>query len=375
MKRVSASRTDRGVIAGVLALTALVAFAALHVVLGREPMSVVDEHVHYDYALRVHQGDVPYRGMVYSDELLQEWACGVGHEAGAPWGCGDGAVSVDTLPSGKYTSGYIHYPSYFVAADLFRRAAAGALGLENDAITALRLSSVVALVAGMVLCLVSGLVLRLRGPALVAAALAPVASSGTFLLGTVVNPSSLAIACGALVAATGLWWVTRGRGFWMLVVASVVAAVEATTASLPGIGFGVAATLAIWLRRRGRPAHGPWSPRVRHVVVLAVVTLLPVLVWGRVNAARATVPNGALYGAYPRGSRWDQLAGAIAELGPHLPWVAGSQDRLVGEGPLAGVATAAQSAVGSWIGIIVGVTLLLLLLGVVPARRWPRGRP
>jgi hypothetical protein len=361
-----------GAISGVLLVVVLLGAAAVHVVLQRDPMSVVDEHVHYDYALRVHDGTVPYRGMTYSDALVHEWACGVGHEAGAPWTCGDRAVSVDTLPSGKYTTGYIHYPSYFVAADLFRRATAAPFGLQNDAITSLRLFSVVGLVVGVLLCLATGLVMRLRGPALVAASLAPVASSATVLMGVIINPSSFAVACGALVAATGLWWVVRGKGFWMLAVASSVGALEATTSSLPGIGFGLAAALAIWFRRCGTPTAGPWFPRLRHVVVLALITVIPVVVWGQINAARATVPNSAIYGAFPRGGLGSQLAGALMELGPHLPWVSGQQDRLVGVQKLAGVATAFQSAAGNWVGPVVGVALLLTLIGVVPVRRLAR---
>jgi hypothetical protein len=362
-------RRSWAAVAVVLAVVAFLGVAAVHVVLQRDPMSVVDEHVHYDYALRIHDGVVPYRGLVYSDALVHEWACGVGHEAGAPWTCGDPAVSVNTLPSGKYTTGYIHYPTYFVAADEFRRATAGWFGLQGDAITALRLFSVVGLVIGVLLCLASGRVVGLRGPGLVAASLAPVASSATVLMAVIINPSSFAVACGALVAATGLWWVTRGTGFWALAIAATVGALEATTSSLPGIGFGLAAAVGIWLRWRGRPVAGPWLPRVWHVVVLALITVVPVLVWGRINAARATVPNSAIYGAFPKGTFLDQLSGALVELGPHLPWVNGVQPRLVGTAAAAGATSSFQSAVTLWVGPLVGFTLLLVLIGVVPVRR------
>lgn len=48
----------------------------------RQPLSIVDEHIHFDTAVRASHGEIPWRGALLTDELVQEWACGVGHEAG-----------------------------------------------------------------------------------------------------------------------------------------------------------------------------------------------------------------------------------------------------------------------------------------------------
>lgn len=362
------SRAAAGPIAA-LVVALLLTVAAVVVVLARAPLSIVDEHVHYDYALRVHEGTVPYRGMTYSEDLLQEWACGVGHDGGQPWSCGDPNVSLDTLPSGRYTSGYIHYPSYFVAADLFRRAVAGPLGLTGDPLTALRLFSVVGLLAGLGLCAWGAWVLRLRGAAFLAATLVPSASGIAVLLGVTVNPGAFAVAAGGLAAVAGYWWVTRGRGFWALAAAAVACAMLTTTATLPVVGFGLAAFVVAVRRSRGWTLPGPWVPRVWQVVVLAAITVAPVLVWGRVNAARATVDNAALYAEYEiRGG--DTLVGAfLSELAPHSFWEGAPPDRFVGDSWWTSATTGLAAGLTGWTGPVVVVTTLLAVLGVVHLRR------
>ncbi len=371
-----ALRTGRrwGAAALVVALGALLGLAAVRVVGAEDPLSIVDEHAHLDYALRVHDGVVPLRGMEYDQRVVDEWACGVGHEAGAPWTCGDPAASAATLPSGRYTSGYIHYPTYFVAADGFRRAL-DATGAQLRPLTAYRGFSAVCLVLGVVACAGAARAAGLRGSALVAAALAPSAGGSVLLFGVLVNPVSTAVLCGGLVAWAAVRWVRSGRGFWVVVAASALAAGTAVTSSLPVVAVGAAATFVWWRRRTGRRVDGPWRPHLGHVGLLAAVVLAPVVVWGRVIAARAVVPNAELYGAYPVPPALELLGGGLLELGPHVAWVDPLASRLVGDATVGALARGAAYAATAWLGPVVVVVAVLLLLGVVvvTARRTPGG--
>jgi hypothetical protein len=312
-----------------LALVAAIAFVTLsllRIAVSGLPMSVVDEHVHLDTAFKVHDGGYPHRGSLMGDDIVQEWACGVGHEAGGPAvPCGDPSLSADSLPSGKYTTGYIHYPTYFLGGEAFRWLVLPHGG-DHGAIDAYRAWSAVALGLGMLACAGTGLASGLRGWALWAATLLPVASSGTFLLGTIVNPASTAILCGALLAWSGLRWMRTGRGFVWLAGATGFAAVIAVTDSLAALPFLLAALLT-----RVAPGIGPklgmdlsrsaWRPRWWQLGTLASLILAPIVVWGRVIGAEATVSNDALYGAFPAQGADGLVRGALEEIfSPHSPW-------------------------------------------------------
>ena len=276
----------------VLALVAAVAFVTLsmaRIAVSGLPLSVVDEHIHLDTAYEVHDGGYPHRGSLMSDAIVQEWACGVGHEAGGTAvPCGDPTLGPDSLPSGRYTSGYIHYPTYFWGGEAFRWLVLPDGG-DHGLVDAYRAWSAVVLGLGLLACAAMGLALGLRGAALWAATLLPVAASGTFLLGTVVNPASTAILCGALIAGAGLAWLRRGRGFWWLALATGFASLTAVTDVLPvgafllavlvarlgprlglrSAGDGVAAALvavrgAERAGRRPRPRLGPGHRRAGH---------------------------------------------------------------------------------------------------------------
>ena len=149
-------------------------------------LSVVDEHIHFDTAARATHGEIPWRGALLGQELIDEWSCGVGHEGGAmPYPCGDPRNTADAIPSGKYTTGYIHYPTYFFGAAGFQRVWAAATG-DHSLLNGFRAFSALVLTLGVIACGVMAWLLRLRGPALVAAVTIPVAASSLVYSGTIV---------------------------------------------------------------------------------------------------------------------------------------------------------------------------------------------
>jgi hypothetical protein len=349
----------------IIALTSGVLIAGLITAVShRLPLSLIDEHVHLDYALAIHDGDLPFRGSIYSKGVIKEWSCGVGHEAGAlPFPCGSPKVNASVLPSGKYSTAYIHYPTYFAAADVWRRAF-HAVSDESNALTVYRYFSVVCLVAGLVSgVILSRRVLQFQGAKLVAAVFIPVAASIVLYLGTKLNPSSTATLSGVLIAAAGIRWVSTGRGFGLLIAASVAASVTAITDSLPAGAFVLLIALALVAKRFGWRMAGPWEPRWTHLGALTAVLVVPIVVWGRFISARATVGNKTLYGS--NRDVLDVIRGTFAELASlHSPWF---DTNSVPHGTGTFLRSLRDSAGGiqGWIGILVIGTLSLVVLRAV----------
>lgn len=288
----------------------------------QRPMSIVDEHIHLDTAFKVHDGTYPHRGSLLGQELVEEWACGVGHEAGGiPKTCDDVTLSAADVPSGKYTSGYIHYPTYFAAAEGVR-AVVDAASDSSSPISTYRTASALFTMLGVGACAAMAFAIGLRRSGLIGATLAPVAASSVVTLGIMVNPGSTGILSGALIAGTGLGWMVRGWSFWWLAGSTVFAASLSVTSSLPAGVFLVAAlirliaTAAGWWRR-----PSTWAPKWYHPVVLSAIVLAPVLIWGRYIASTATVSNRTLYD-FAAFDSWSEVwAGVISELTTlHSPW-------------------------------------------------------
>jgi hypothetical protein len=284
-------------------------------------LSVVDEHIHFDTAARATQGTVPWLGMKLGDEVVQEWACGVGHEGGGlPYACGDARLDSSSLPSGEYSTGYGHYPTYFFAAAAFHSFWSAVSGSE-DFLSSFRAFSALTLILGVFVCGVFAWLLGLRGAGFLAATAIPVASSMVVFTATIVNPSSTAVLAGALIAGTGLLWVKRDRGFVWFALAVAFAGCIAVTDILPAGGFCIAALVVLLARARGRQLTPGWSPRWWQLAASAAIILAPVIIWGRVIAARATVTNDVLYDFIPESGRQDIVVGAITELSAlHTPW-------------------------------------------------------
>ncbi|WP_199423583.1 hypothetical protein [Actinotalea solisilvae] len=352
----------------VLAVTVVAFVVSLVVVaLDGHKLSTVDEHVHLDYAYRLHEGVVPLRGMPYSDALVEEWACGVGHEAGdIAYPCGAPEIGPDVLPSGRWSTAYIHYPTYFVGAEALRRGL-DATGSGLDAVSAYRLSSAILLGLGVLVTVVGARAAGARGSRLVLASLVPVAASSIAFLGTVVNPMSLALLQGALIAFAGVRWMRTGRGFWWLLAATAFAAGTAVTHSLPVGAFGLAAVVALVGRRRLR-VDSPWQPRSWQVAALAAVVVTPVVVWGKVISMRAAVPNDTLYGFAAPGDAASVVSGFFRELTSlHVAWLDTGQ--LPAQGIVLAPLRAAAGGLTGWVPVLVAGALVLAALGAL--RRGP----
>ncbi|GAB3311284.1 hypothetical protein EK0264_10655 [Epidermidibacterium keratini] len=285
------------------------------------PLSLVDEHIHFDTVVKATRGDIPYRGQLLGQEVVEEWACGVGHQGGpTSVPCGDPNLSAESLPSGKYTSGYGHYPTYFFLAAWFQPLWASVTG-DDDLLNGYRAFSAILMILGVLAAGLFAWLLGLRGSRLLAAVAVPVASSQTVLNGIIVNPGASAVLCGVLIAGTGLLWVQRDRGFVWFALAVTVAAVTAVTNSLPAGGFLIAMLVVLLGRRRWPRFAEGWRPRWWQLIMTAAIMLVPVVVWGRFIAARATVANDVLYGWLPEAGGRDITVGATQELfALHTPW-------------------------------------------------------
>lgn len=290
------------------------------------PMSAVDEHMHLDTHARVHDGGYPHRGSLMSMDVVREWACGVGHEAGAAMApCDHPDLGPNSLPSGIYTSGYIHYPTYFVVGEGYRTLEEAVVDPDSWVDTYRRYAALLT-IAGLLVCLAGARAIGLRGSALVAGTLGPSAAAGILLYGTIANPQSTAVLLGALIAWSGLRWMRTGRGFWWLAAATGLASGVAVTHSLPAGAFMLAIVTALLLRRRGWRVASPWEPRWWQLGVLTVLVVAPVLVFGWWISSRATISNDELYAFAALDSWRSVVAGGVQELTVlHSPWyVSGS---------------------------------------------------
>ena len=332
------------------------------------PMSVVDEHVHYDYVIRVLGGELPWRGAPYTQGLVDQWSCGVGHEAGSPYPCGDERFTVSTLPAGKYTSGYIHYPTYFIGAALFADFSAWVTGNTGliATISAVRIYSAILTIAGVISCALFAWAIGMRTGRLIAATTVPVAASMIVLLGTLVNPGSTAILAGSLIAGTGILWIVRGKGFLWFVIASALASLVAVTDSLPVGGFLFLIAVTLVAERLGWRLEGSWRPRWWHFWVLVGTILTPIIVWGQYIRITATQPNKALFGFIAPTGKKDAIVGMVTEfVNLHTPWVESMgiwahPQTLVGR-----VLRAAATGMPLWITVFVLGVLILVVLRII----------
>ena len=298
------------------------AVSVIHFALDRHPLSLLDEHVHLDTALKMHKGQLSYRGALIDQGVVKEWACGVGHQAGPTLrGCADPLLSAESLPSGKYTSGYIHYPTYFAGAELFRRFLELFPG-DHYPLDEYRLFSAVVMILGVIASGVAAYALGIRRVGLIAAVTAPVAASTIMVMGGIVNPNALGVLCGALIAGTGIGWMRRNRGFVWFALASAFGACVAVVCSLPVGGF-LFAMLAVLVGRRFGWTVGPdrWEPRWWQLATTAAIVVAPVVIWGRYIAASATVSNATVYGGLAFEGWRKVIVGVFQEIASvHTPW-------------------------------------------------------
>ncbi|MBS2937262.1 hypothetical protein KDN32_05865 [Nocardioides sp. J2M5] len=341
------------------------------------PMSAVDEHMHLDTHAHVHRGDFPHRGSLMTMDVVREWACGVGHESGeamAP--CDHPDLGPNSLPSGIYSSGYIHYPTYFVAAEGYR-AVVDAVSDTDDAdsfVDTYRHFATLMSVLGVALCLLGGWRLGFRGTALVAATFVPSATAGILLYGTIANPQSTAVLSGALIAWAGLRWALDRGGFWPLAAATALGASVAVVDSLPAGAFMVAMTAVLVLRRLGWQVGGAWQPRWWQLGLLTALVVAPVIAYGAFISSRATLSNAELYAFAPLGGLGNVVSGGVWELSIlHTPWYETSSLSAGQDAPLVQhLARSAVQGVPLWVTIAVFGCLVVAAARGATAPRDPR---
>ena len=279
--------------------------------------------------------------------------------------CGDPTLGPDDLVSGKYTTGYIHYPTYFVGGEAFRAASDAVTG-DRRPIDVYRQFGALMFTFGVIASAVISWRLGLRGSALVAATFVPSAASGILLFGTMVNPMSTALLAGALIGGAALRWMLTGRGFWLVALATAFAASIAVTDSPAARAPSSWPSLfALVLRARGIGLDTPWRPRWWHAVVLAVVLVAPILGFGQVIAARATVPDTALYGGFGFQSWTPVLVGSLRELAVlHNPWQEGSILEIADNDTSSLFVRSVGYGIPEWVTVLVLGCVALVALGL-----------
>lgn len=336
----------------------------LLIVAADHPFSFLDEHVHFDTVLKIHDGRLSYRGALYEPAVVQEWACGVGHEAGGlAHGCGDPRLGVRDVTSGEFTTGYIHYPTYFLAAEGFRSVVEAASGPRHD-VTVYRAFSALLMWLGLAASGVFAYLLGVRRAGLIASVSVPAAATSILVMGTMVTPNSTALLAGALVAGTGLLWIKRGRGFGWLALAAAFASTTAVINSLPVGGLILLIAVVAIARRRGWSVPGTWAPRLWHAIALAVVVLAPIVVWGRYIASTATVSNADVYGPYQLQGLDTLLVGAFQEMfSLHSPWTEWALGMPPGPGAVARSFRAIAAGIPLWVTVVVIGAVVFLVVG------------
>jgi len=360
-----------GLCIGVASVIVLIfGFAMVTLAADDHPLSILDEHVHYDTQLKIHHGELSYRGALYEEEVVDEWACGIGHEAGGLiHGCGDPALDVRDVTSGQYTTGYIHYPTYFLGAEAFRWVVE-AVGFQLHDITIYRVFSALLMTLGVIAMGLFAFALGQRRLGLIVAVSLPVAATSITVMGGMITPNATSILAGALVGGTGLLWIARGKGFTWLALSAVFAASIAVVNSLVLGGF-LFAMLVVWIaQRRGWSTPGPWRPKLWQLIVLAAIVLLPVVLWGRYIAATATVSNAEVYGPY-QFSGWSTIAiGALQEFfALHSPWTEWGYAVPAGPGVISDALRSIAVGLPLWITVITVGALLYGVLGADFRRR------
>ncbi|WP_394551190.1 hypothetical protein ACDF64_10890 [Agromyces sp. MMS24-JH15] len=337
------------------------------------PMSWLDEHVHFDTAVKMHEGTLSNQGALYEQEVIDEWTCGVGHQAGAlPYGCGDARLDSSDIPSGTYTTGYIHYPTYFVVAEAFRAIIGthGPYGIDTY-----RLFSALLMTLGVAACGAFAWLLGHRRLGLIAAVAVPSAATSMSVMGVMVTPNSTALLAGALVAGTGLLWIKRGKGFVWLALAAAFASVNAVIDSLPVAAFLFLIAWELILGRRRR-VESP-GPRLQakwwQLVVLIAIVVLPVFLWGRYIAATATRTAAEVYGPYQMSSWRNVALGAVQEAAAlHTPWTDWAAGMVAGQGFFSILVRYAAAGMPATVTIIVFGALACALLRIDFSGRAPR---
>lgn len=335
------------------------------IALNGHPLGYWDELAHLNTQLIVHDGMLPTRGDLYLPAVKLEWACGVGHDLGAiTLPCGNPDLITDDLPVGRYSSGYIHYPTYFLGAEAFR-SLTEMVGLNLPVPGVYRLFSALSVTAALLTTGAFAFGLGVRGPGLLAAVTLPAVGTANTTIATMINPNSMSLLVGALVAGTLLLWAKRGKGFIWVALASVLASITSVVASL---AIGATVLFLVLFLIFARNVH-LWRPRWWQIVCLILIAISPPLLWARYIESSATVGNAELYTQSPIPNAKTLISRMVLEVwNLHGPWE--SIGTMSASKSLKGVyLQVANTSAPMWVAITVLGGVCLIAINVVERRR------
>jgi hypothetical protein len=211
--------------------------------------------------------------------------------------------------------------------------------------------------------------LGLSRPIQFIAGMLTLATSSLFHFGTIVNPSSAALLTGALVAAAGIFWLRRGKGFVWLLLAVGFTGLVAFIFTLPSIVFALFIMAMLFLRKInywqgnynqfGLPKLNWYQP-----IALLSFSFLPLFAWVTWISSRSTVSNSDLYGFAPIPSFPRLIANVMSETFKiHSPWFAYEEPSDLSD--LSSFLKVLSSGVPLWISLfLIGSVLFFLIFRV-----------
>lgn len=186
-----------------------------------DKISPVDEYVYLDYTAQVFEHGILPRGTETGDVARGYISClGVaGYGEFNPTACGTGDYSDDNAyPYAGLSSADIYTPIYFVVSAATANVLMSTTNI--DFLSAARLSGVIWLAGAAALLYFSLLRLRISALAAVVAPLLLISSVPAWWSTTFISTDATAIFSGALMLFFLVHYLQRGRGAWLLVLAS-----------------------------------------------------------------------------------------------------------------------------------------------------------
>lgn len=273
---------------------ALVIFGVTGVLVGAhvisyQKISPYDEGVHYDYLVKMQQGDMVREGDLLGQIAMREIACrGIDYEGIVLPRC-DQQLPFDPgqFPNLGYNSADIHSPAYYFVTAWLAKALVVLSPLDSTFIAA-RLVGILWLGLGLLMAWAICRELGLR--TMPTAIVLLLVTTNTWVLhasSTVNNDATALLAGGSVVLAT-LRWERGATPLWLVAAAAFVAPFLKVTNAFAAILCGLYLLLNQGARRKeeGIPSGGLAVRRT--VLTLVGVSLLAVTSWVVVHAALAS---------------------------------------------------------------------------------------
>ncbi len=337
-----------------ICLIATLSFGLISKSISGRPLSIIDEHVHLDYVIKISEGRLPVQGDTYADAVMSEWICGVGHEAGAPFTCDDSSARMEDFPSGELSTAHIHYPTYYL----------GVFGLSKlfgflEPIDSYRFASSLIYIAGLLmLAFLSSYATRSWWKMHGIFSL-PIATTSLIGMGTRINPSAAILLFASLQALTFLRFYRQPTiaRFWIFTAASAAAVSVLSIFLIPVLAISLFLLISIRLVRH---SSKELVIGIRHLFLYVVSCLIPVLVWSIYLSESKILEQSDIYNFSLVENLTSLISNLIYELfSLHSPWYFDNsffdqQSSLVGKSVLNLIA-----GLTTWISVITFAQLLL----------------